>query len=105
MDTKTWRFIAIVNMIGIFLIIIIFVLGMRDGNSCLTNPFIYGADKITTQGPLGTEGVSCQCTFKNPSFNSFSFNEDNVSLHSKITGPISLDDLKGIKLNLTEKEK
>jgi len=55
---------------------------MKDGNFCLSNPLIYGAKKIVTEGVQGTQGVTCQCSFKNSLYNPIVFNDENLSVIS-----------------------
>ncbi len=68
-------------LICIILIIIIFILGLEDGNSCLSNPMIYGAQKAVDDvtGP-----IRCTCTFGNPEYAPFYFNEKEMGVETDL---------------------
>lgn len=60
MELPRWVFFGIIG--GVVLIILIFVLGVQDGNNCISSPFNYGAEKAveTTGGQ-----IFCSCQFSN----------------------------------------
>lgn len=80
-----WKYMTYVLTIGIFVTIAILVFAVDDGNACLANPFLYGADKISDEQ---TKGVSCTCNFQNPNYASFVFNKDNISVTPVLGAPI-----------------
>lgn len=62
-------------MIGILLISAIFFFAMKDGNSCISNPMIYGAKKATNDD---TGSLQCSCSFSNLKYAPFYFNEKEM---------------------------
>jgi len=68
-------------VIGLLLIVVIFVFGMKDGNQCLSNPLVYGADKATSDD---TGKVTCSCNFQNPKYQTLYFDEEEMSLISPL---------------------
>lgn len=60
----------------ILLLFLIAFFGIKDANSCLESPLIYGAQKATNDV---TGSMFCQCTFSNPSYQPLYFNHENMS--------------------------
>lgn len=76
--TINWMKVVLGFLMGLFVLILLFmVLGFRDGSKCLANPFIYGANKITSDE---TGEIRCVCSMDNPRYAPFYFNKDEVSL-------------------------
>ena len=71
--------IALLILMGLFILIILFlVLGFKEGSKCLENPFIYGANKITTRE---TGEIRCTCNFlENQKYAPFYFNTEEVKV-------------------------
>ena len=51
------------------------MLGMKDAQQCLSNPFVFGANKITN---YDTGGIRCTCSFQSPFYARFSFDTESV---------------------------
>ena len=64
-------------IIGLLLIVVIFVFAMKDGNQCLSNPLVYGANKASTPE---TGGVMCSCNFANPNYKTLYFDKNRMSV-------------------------
>lgn len=64
-------------LVAILLISAIFFFGMKDGNQCIGNPLLYGAEKAS--GPVSGD-LTCSCGFSNPSYARFYFDKDNMSV-------------------------
>lgn len=69
-----WTFGGI--LLGCVAIVAIFVLGVQDGNECLSKPLNYGAEKAL-QSTGGQ--IFCSCQFSNPSYAPLFFNEETMS--------------------------
>ncbi len=59
-------------LVGLFL-----VLGFKDGQRCIGNPFIYGANKITNRD---TGNLYCSCSFGNPNYTPFYFDNNSIGV-------------------------
>ncbi len=68
-------------IVGIILVSTIFVLAMKDGNSCISNPMIYGAKKAITDdsGP-----IMCSCSFLSPTYAPFYFDDKEIGIKSPL---------------------
>lgn len=66
-------------IIGIILISAIFFLAMRDGDSCISNPMIYGAKKAINKD---TGSIRCSCSFSSPSYAPFYFDDEKMGIDS-----------------------
>lgn len=69
-----------------FIVVIVALIGIaffsiQDGNKCFGNPLVYGAQKATNPD---TGRISCSCSFSNPSYSPFFFNEYNMSVQRGI---------------------
>ena len=53
------------------------LLGMKDAQQCLGNPFIYGANNIVNDD---TGDISCSCSFTSPNYAGFNFNKDSLEI-------------------------
>tara|TARA_R100001530_G_scaffold100349_1_gene69744 strand:- start:183 stop:437 length:255 start_codon:yes stop_codon:yes gene_type:complete len=69
-------------LIGIILISVIFFFAMRDGNSCLSNPMVYGARKATN---AETGDIRCSCRFSDPSYAPFYFDTDKITIGNSLS--------------------
>jgi len=58
--------------IGLFL-----TLGFKDGKDCMSNPFIYGANKITNND---TGNLYCTCSFASFEYFNFYFDNEEVEV-------------------------
>ena len=67
-------------MIGLVIVVIallIFNIGWaKEGQECIKNPMVYGAQKIYDQN--NELEVFCSCTLLDPRYNSFYFNKEKV---------------------------
>ncbi len=70
-------------IIAIVLISSIFFFAMRDSNECIGNPLIYGAQKATNDE---TGSITCSCSFSNPSYSPFYFDENDMSVMNNFIG-------------------
>ncbi len=61
----------------LFLVLVIFVFALKDGNECVANPLQYGAER-GSQSEGGD--LFCTCYFENPSYYPLIFNKDNISV-------------------------
>lgn len=62
----------------VFLGFVIVLFMVKDGNSCISNPFLYGAEKAQT---VDSGELSCQCSFPyNPNYSPFRFDKDNITI-------------------------
>ena len=74
MDRDKFNEIALIVLaITLIITIMIFVFGLKDGNQCLKNPFVYGAEKLSKE-PQGD--LLCSCGFFNPGYETFFFDKD-----------------------------
>lgn len=64
-------------LIAILSISVIFYFAMQDGDKCISNPLIYGANKAIT---IDSGDLMCSCSFSNPSYAPFYFNKENMSI-------------------------
>lgn len=63
----------------VILIVALFAIsyfGIKDANSCLSNPLVYGAEKATS---LDTGDLFCSCSFTNPRYTPLYFTADGMS--------------------------
>jgi len=66
----------IIIMIVCFILTIIFLLlSFKDGQECMSNPFVYGAKEVITEH---SQGLSCTCYFANPTYAPFYFNNEEL---------------------------
>lgn len=63
-----------------FIVLLLTYLSFNDGQKCVSNPFVYGADKLSSEE---TGNLFCSCSFSNPNYAPFYFNKENVSLSQK----------------------
>jgi hypothetical protein len=76
MDRDKFNEIALIVLaVALVVVIMIFVFGLRDGNQCLENPFVYGAEELSEE-PQGD--LLCSCGFFNPGYESFFFDKDGL---------------------------
>ncbi len=61
------------RIVFLVLIVLMFFI-IKDNRDCISNPFTYGADKISHEN----NNVYCNCYFDNPSSNTFSFNKKEI---------------------------
>jgi len=74
MDKDKFNEIAlIVISITLVVTIMIFVFAFKDGNNCVSNPFIYGAEKVS-KDPQGD--LLCSCGFLDPKYKPFFFDKN-----------------------------
>ncbi len=58
------------------------LLGFRDAQECMGNPFVYGANKIVTDNK-DTGGLYCSCSFGSYKYAGFDFNEDSLDIRKE----------------------
>jgi hypothetical protein len=66
--------ILIVLCLAGFLFIMI---GNNEGQKCLKNPLLYGANKMTNED---TGNLLCTCSLENPRYAQFYFNNEEVNV-------------------------
>ncbi len=86
-NEKTNKLLTYVIILAVFFTIIILMASGREGNKCMSNPFVYGAEKLSE---TDTGKVICSCSFPNSNYEPFSFNEKGI-----ISVEDSLGELKG----------
>ena len=66
-----------ITLILLVLIVIgIFLLARSDGQECISNPLVYGANKLSSE-ETGT--FSCLCSFSNAGYEDVYFDDKNIS--------------------------
>lgn len=70
-------------IVAILLISVIFFFAMKDGNKCIGNPLVYGAQKASTSD---SGDITCSCSFSNPSYAPFYFDKNNMSVMNNLIG-------------------
>lgn len=75
MNEKTNKLLTYAIILMVFFAIIILIISGREGNKCMNNPFVYGAEKVSK---TDAEGVTCSCSFANQNYEPFSFNEEGI---------------------------
>ncbi len=74
---KKERLVIYILCFALLLAGLFLVLGFRDGQRCVGNPFIYGANKIANRD---TGSVFCSCSFNHPEYAPFYFDNDSIGL-------------------------
>ncbi len=75
MNQKINKLLTYAIILMVFLAIIILIYSGREGNKCMNNPFVYGAEKVTE---TDAEGISCVCSFINKEYETIYFNEEGM---------------------------
>lgn len=73
--TLVWTLALLI--LGYLLIGYVGFFGFKDYKACSGNPFTYGAEKISSDA---TGDLFCTCTFSNPKYAPFYFNEEEVAV-------------------------
>lgn len=75
---KITKDIMIYTLLGAILaLVLIFSFAFKDGDQCLSNPLVYGAEK----GSQSSGGdLFCTCTFANPDYYPIHFNKENMTV-------------------------
>lgn len=72
---KKWLVVSIIFLL--ILAIAFILLSTKDGQRCMSNPFIYGADQVSSKE---SGEIYCSCNFLNPRYAPFYFNNHNLSI-------------------------
>ncbi len=75
MNQKINNLLTYTIILMVLFAIIILIFSGREGNECMNNPFIYGAEKVSK---TDAESIMCSCSFPNSKYEPFSFNEDGI---------------------------
>ena len=75
MNEKINKLLTYVIILMVFFAIIILIFSGREGNKCMSAPFTYGAEKVSE---TDAESIMCSCSFANPKYEAFSFNEEGM---------------------------
>lgn len=75
MNKKTNKLLTYAIILMVFFAIIILIVSGREGNKCMNNPFIFGAEKVSE---TDAEGITCACSFTNQKYERFYFNEEGI---------------------------
>jgi len=67
-----WILCFLFIIMGFFML-----LGLKDAEQCLANPFVYGAESITSDK---TGNVHCSCNFESPNYAPFYFDNDSLEI-------------------------
>ena len=78
-DIPAWFIYALI--VCLFLIIGLFIFGMRDGSDCIGSPMIYGAQKAINDE---TGPIRCSCRFGNPEYSPFYFNDKEMGIDNDL---------------------
>ncbi len=71
------KIILVLLIIAAFVGLLSILMGLKESQACLGNPFTYGANKIET---ATTGSLMCNCFFSNPKYAPFIFDSNNVSV-------------------------
>ncbi len=74
---KKERLVIYILCFALLLAGLFLVLGFRDGQRCVGNPFIYGANKITNRD---TGNIDCLCSFGSPKYSPFYFDNNSIGI-------------------------
>ncbi len=74
-ERNIWKALTYTLFFGVVALTLIFSFAMKDGMSCIGNPLVYGAEKLTTEE---TGGLLCSCSLNNPKFASFNFDAEGI---------------------------
>ena len=72
-EVPSW--LLITYIVCMVLMLVIFYLANQDGNKCISNPMVYGAEKASSEV---TGYISCSCSFSNPEYVPFHFTSDGM---------------------------
>ncbi len=80
---KTERLVIYILCFALLLAGLFLVLGIKDGQKCIGNPFIYGVNKMTS---IETGDISCICNFGSPRYAPFYFDNDSIGPIERMFG-------------------
>ncbi|KKM75665.1 hypothetical protein LCGC14_1387910 [marine sediment metagenome] len=74
-------------IIGVMMLLFVVIgigltFGLKESNQCLNNPLTYGVNKIENND---TGILQCTCSFSNPSYAPFYFNNKDIGVLDAIT--------------------
>lgn len=71
----------IILAVFVLLLFLLFQL-INQGNSCIKNPFVYGAREVTEED----NDLYCRCSFTDGAYSSFTFNKEGITHEVEIQG-------------------
>jgi len=80
-ERNIWKRLSIVLFFGMVVTMLIFTFAMKDGTACISNPLVYGAEKLSIEE---NGGLVCSCSFNKGDYAPFRFDEDKVHMSKKI---------------------
>lgn len=83
----------------VILIVALFLIsyfGIKDANSCLSNPFVYGANKGSTSD---SGDMFCTCIFDNNRYAPLYFDKENITVRLSDFITQNSSELLGVVLN------
>ena len=76
-DGNLIKILNIILTIVLIFGIIIVIFAYNDGNKCLSNPFLYGVNKIINEN---SGELTCTCSFESPNYAPFYFNSEEIKV-------------------------